>query len=337
MWRHEATGRFDLENPVMYTNAKTIGEAVAAKGEFRAGGTDIQERLRSRIAANALVDIHAIPNLDRVNFDDNGVTIGALARVADVGRHPLLQQRYPALTLPAQTLATPQIRSMATMGGVLCQRTRCWYYRHPDLGCPKKGNSTACSARAGNHHFGVCFDLGPCVHPHPSSIGCALLTYDAEIEVSGQGRISVADLYGDGSDPTRDHVLDEGELITHVYLPSAAGNERASYYRLMSRAWAEWPLVEVVARLMIDGNTIRDARVGIGGVANIPLRMTDVESALTGRPASQETFKTAARLSIERATPLPQTGYKLDMVVGSVLQALESAAEGGGGRVEFAI
>ncbi len=320
-----------------YTKADSIAAAVAATGEFRAGGTDLQERVHSGIATGALVDIQTLPDLDRIEFHQHGVTIGALARVADAGCHPRLQQEYPAFTLPAQTLATPQIRRMATLGGVLCQRTRCWYFRHPDLGCPKKGNAETCSARAGNHHLGVCFDFGPCVHPHPSSIGCALLTYDAELEVTGRGRMALKDLYGDGSDATRDHTLGEGELITQIHLPAAAAGERASYQRQMSRAWAEWPLVEVVVRLMIRGEVIQGARVGIGGVANIPFRLTEVEDALVGRPLSQDAFEAAARLSIQRASPLPQTGYKLDMVVGLVLEGLESAAAAGGGRVDFAV
>ncbi len=183
----------------------------------------------------------------------------------------------------------------------------------------------------------MCSKTRSSVHPHPSSIGCALLTYDAEIEVADRGRMTVAELYGDGTDATRDHMLDEGELITGVHLPPAAAGERASYQRQMSRAWAEWPLVEVVVRLIIDGESIHDARVGIGGVANIPFRLTEVESAWVGQPASQDTFEAASRLSIRRANPLPQTGYKLDMVVGLVLQGLESAVVVGGGRVEFAV
>ena len=198
----------------MYLKAQSIDEAVAASGEFRAGGTDLQERIRSGHHHGSLVDIQGLPDLDQIQFHSEGVTLGALARLDQVGRHARLQSEYPALTLPAQTLATPQIRSMGTLGGVLCQRTRCWYYRHPDLDCPKKGGTEGCPAREGNHHFGVCFDFGPCVHPHPSSIGCALLTYDAEIDVQGRGRISVAELFGDGKDVTRDHTLDEGQLIS---------------------------------------------------------------------------------------------------------------------------
>lgn len=318
----------------MYTRATSVEQASSASGEFRAGGTDLQERIRSRIATRDLVDIHNISGLDQIEFHSEGCTIGALATIDTVGHHERLQDEYSALTLPAQTLATPQIRSMGTMGGVLCQRTRCWYYRHTELGCPKKGNAESCPAREGNHHFGVCFDLGPCVHPHPSSIGCALLAYDGELDVTGRGRISVADLFGDGSDPTRDHTLNEGELITHIQLPPADDGEKSAYFRQMSRVWAEWPLVEVIVRLMMDGNMIREAKVGIGGVANIPFRLTEVEEALRGQEASDATFTAASALSIQRANPLPQTDYKLEMVVGSVLQTLESAATNeNGGRV----
>ncbi len=309
----------------MYTKAESIAQAIGAKGEFRAGGTDLQERIRSRIAVDAIIDIQRIPDLEKIEFHDSGVTIGALTTIETIGSHEQLQQKYPALTLPTQTLATPQIRSMGTMGGVLCQRTRCWYFRHPDLGCPKKGNASSCPARNGNHHFGVCFDLGPCVHPHPSSVGCALLTYDAEIEIAKRGRMTIADLFGDGSDPARDHTLKPGELITHVHLPPAADHELASCHRLMSRQWAEWPLVEVIVRLLMDGSTIRSAKIGIGGVANIPLRLTEVEQALAGKPADANTLRAAAELSTANANPLPQTGYKLEMARGAVLHTLESA------------
>ena len=309
----------------MYTDAKSIAEAVAATGELRAGGTDVQERIRSRIAGEAIVDIQRIPDLDIIEFHEQGTTIGALTTIESVGYHPRLNQEYPALTLPTRTLATPQIRSMGTMGGVLCQRTRCWYFRHPDLGCPKKGNASTCPAREGNHHLGVCFDLGPCVHPHPSSVGCALLTYDAEISVAQRGQVAVAELFGDGSDASRDHMLNSGELITHIHLPPAVAGEQAAYHRLMSRQWAEWPLVEVIVRLMLDGSSIRAAKIGIGGVANIPLRLTDVEQFLAGKSADATTFQAAADLSIANANPLPQTGYKLDMVRGTVRHTLELA------------
>ena len=312
----------------MHTNAKTIDEAVSAhqvSGEFRAGGTDVQERIRAGNLKLPLIDIQSIAGLDQIEFHESGTTIGALTTLDTVSSHARLQKGYPAFTLPTRTLATPQIRNFASLGGSLCQRSRCWYYRHPELGCPKKGNSDICSARDGNHQRGVCFDFGPCVAPHPSSVGCALLTYDAQVEVTGRGKISVSDLYGDGSDPTRDHTLEKGQMITHLHLPLPAENEKAAYYRMMSRKWAEWPAVEVVTRLMFEGDTISDAKISLGAVANIPFRLTEVEELLVGKPANEDTFQSAAQLSVARANPLPQTGYKLKMVVTSVFHTLQQA------------
>ena len=314
----------------MHTNAKSIEEAVAAHttaGEFRAGATDVQERIRAGNLVLPLIDIQSIVGLDKIEFHESGATIGALTTLEAVGSHARLQQDYPAFTLPTCSLATPQIRNFATLGGSLCQRSRCWYYRHPKLGCPKKGNSDTCSARDGNHERGVCFDLGPCVAPHPSSVGCALLAYDAQIEVTDRGRISVADLYGDGSDPTRDHTLEQGQMITHIHLPTPTAGERAAYYRMMSRKWAEWPAVEVIARMVLKGDVISEAKISIGAVANIPFRMPEVEELLVGNLANDETFQSAAQISIARANPLPQTGYKLKMVVASVLHTLQQAAQ----------
>jgi xanthine dehydrogenase YagS FAD-binding subunit len=308
------------------TTLTRIEEVIARTGEVRAGGTDLQERLRSGVTRAPVVDLQGLPGLSDVTWSaDGGATVGALVTVADVGRDARLAAKYPGLVLPARTLATPQIRAMATMGGVLLQRTRCAYFRHPELRCLKSGGS-ACLARAGDHHLGVCFDKGPCAYPHPSSIGMTLLAYEAEVEVHGRGRISVEALYGDGADPTRDHLLDAGEVLTRIHLPKPVEGERASYFRLMSRTWAEWPLVEVSVRLVAEGDSIGFARVAIGAVANVPLRLPRVEAALVGSPLTQATFERAADVATEGANPLPQTAYKVGLVRASVLEALEQAA-----------
>ena len=145
----------------MITIAKDIKDVEKAVGEIRAGGTDFQERRRSKVSRGAIIDITRLPELDQIDANAEGsLSIGALVTIEDIGTNELIQESYPGLALPAQTLATPQIRRMGTMGGVLCQRTRCWYYRHPDFSCYKKGGDS-CVAREGNHHFGVCFDFGP--------------------------------------------------------------------------------------------------------------------------------------------------------------------------------
>jgi xanthine dehydrogenase YagS FAD-binding subunit len=306
------------------TIARTTGD-ITADVEILAGGTDLSERLRSGISSQPLVDITRLPGLDTITGSGADPTnIGALVTITAAGTSERIQHDYPALAAPAQTLATPQIRAMGTIGGVLCQRSRCWYYRHPHLRCFKNGGDS-CPARDGNNHFGVAYDLGPCVAPHPSSIAIALLAYDGTFSTTARRAIAIAELYGDGSDPTRDHLLDSGELLTTVTLPPPTPEEHTAYVRLMSRAWAEWPLVECVTRLIVHGDTIEHARVCVGGVANIPLRLPRVEEALVGRSVSPETLTAAAGRATDGANPLDQTRYKLPMITATVLEALERA------------
>jgi xanthine dehydrogenase YagS FAD-binding subunit len=303
--------------------ATSIDDAVAAAGDYRAGGTDLQERLRHDVRPRPLVDLAPLDELTRIEpADDGGVTVGALVTVAAVATD--LATSHPAVAQTAAGLATPQIRSVATIGGNLMQRTRCWYYRHPALSCFKSGGD-GCPARDGDHSLGVVFDLGPCVHPHPSSIGMALLASDAQVEVTGRGRMPVAELWGDGSDPRHDHKLTDGELLTHVHLPTAWPGERAAYFRAISRFEAEWPLVEAVARVALDGDMVTHAAVAVGGVATVPLRLPGVEAALVGSPATQEALTAAAAVATDGASPLPRTGYKLALLAGAVLEVLERA------------
>ena len=304
----------------------TIGDALRATGEYRAGGTDLQQRLRSGVSSGPPVDLKPLPGLDRVEWDERGrARIGALVPVATLADDPRLAAAYPGLAQSAAALATPQIRAVGTLGGNLLQRNRCWYYRHPAISCLKKGGEH-CPARTGNHLFGVCFDLGPCVAPHPSTLGMALLVYAAQVELAGGGSRPVAALYGDGSDGHHDHQLSEHEILTAVHMPAPLEGERAAYVRTIGRAMAEWPLVEAIVRLAVTNGTIEFARAAAGGVAPIPRRLQPVEDALTGKPASAELLEQAASLSTEGASPLPLTHYKLDLLPRVVRDALNHAA-----------
>jgi xanthine dehydrogenase YagS FAD-binding subunit len=310
----------------MSIRAATIEQVIGVTGEIRAGGTDLQERRRSGIASGPIVDISRIAGLDKIIWNSDGsVTIGALVTIDAIASDEQIQRHYPGLALSAGGLATPQIRTRATLGGGLLQRNRCWYFRHPEFNCYKKGGDS-CPSRTGEHQYGVVFDLGPCVYPHPSTLGMTLLTYEAQIEVQGQGRRPIAALFGDGSDPSRDHLLDEGELLAAVILPPPIANERAAYFRAITRAEAEWPLVEASVRLLVESETIRLARVAVGGVANIPLRLPEVEAALEGQPLSQATLEQAAATASKGTRPLPMTSYKVALLQNTVLETLERAA-----------
>jgi xanthine dehydrogenase YagS FAD-binding subunit len=304
------------------TIATTLEDAFSANGEIRAGGTDFQERRRSGVSKGDIIDISRLSELKKMLWDDYGMIIGALVEITTFGMNPHVTRHYPGLAMAARSIATPQIRAVGTMGGTLLQRTRCRYYRHPNISCYKKGGD-CCPARIGIDHSGVCFDLGSCVYPHPSSIGMALLGYEAEVEIFRRARLKLIELYGDGSDPSCDHQLRSGELLSHIHLPPPVPNEQAAYSRIMIRAGAEWPLVECLVRLVIESGTIVFARVAVGGVANIPMRLPHVEAQLSGQRTEEKTLLAVAELAAQRVDPIPTAAYKAHLVSSAVLDALQ--------------
>jgi xanthine dehydrogenase YagS FAD-binding subunit len=302
----------------------TLEDAATRKAEFRAGGTDLQERRALRIATGDLVDLRDVSGLDEIALRDGELHVGARTRVQAIADHPDVRARFVGLAEAAGGLATPQIRRVATLAGNLLQRPRCWYFRNPAVQCSKRGGSE-CLARAGDHHYHGCFDLGPCVAVHASTLGMTLLAYDARVSVAGGKAMPIAELFGDGKDPRREHTLDAGTLVTGVIVPRPVVGERAAYFRAISRARAEWPLVESLVRLAVDGRTITHAAVAVGAVAPIPLRLPKVEAALVGKPADAASLQAAAALASAGAKPLPMTGYKVALLEATVLETLERA------------
>jgi xanthine dehydrogenase YagS FAD-binding subunit len=232
---------------------------------------------------------------------------------------------YPGLTAAAAGLATPQIRQVATLGGNLAQRSRCWYYRDPHIACFKKGGSS-CPAREGNHLYGVAFDLGPCVAPHPSTMAAALLAYDATVTTNLRRHLTLGQLLGDGSNGGADHALEPGEIIESIELGIPVVNERALYKRAISRSYAEWPLVEVVVRAVLADGAFTLIRIVSGGIAPVPLRLMAAESAVQRAKANAATITNAVAQSTLGAKPLARTGYKLDLLRGLVRDLLERIA-----------
>ena len=309
----------------MSTIAKTLSEAQAAKGEIRAAGTDLMDRLRHGLVSKPIVDISRIPDLDQIEFVSNGeCKIGALVTIHQLANFHGILEGFSGLAKAAGALANPQIRRAATVGGALLQRNRCWYFRHEDVSCFKKGGNS-CPMREGNHQYGVCIDLGPCVSPHPSTLGMALLAYDAEVEIFGKGKRKIADLYGDGTFTKSDHLLEEGDVLTHIYLMPNL-DEKAAYFRSISRSRAEWPLVEVLAKGKIDANGfLSRIRVVMGGVANIPLALPNIDAFLSGKRPSQALFLDAGKMAAKMANPLPNTAYKVELIEKTIATTLEMA------------
>lgn len=299
--------------------------SIAPAGEFRAAGTDLSERRRTGVSKGPIIDL-VLPGDDGIAWGaDGAATIGAFATIADIAADARIKDAYPGLAATAAGLATPQIRHLATLGGNLAQRSRCWYFRNPHIACLKKGG-TDCPARAGNHLYHVAFDLGPCIAPHPSSMAAALLAYEASVTTDRRNGISIAELLGDGSDGRADHALESGETIRSIGLRVPLAGERARYKRAISRSYAEWPLVEVCARAVIADGAFKSVRIAAGGIAPRPLRLKASEAALEGRSPTEATIANAAKFAGDGAKPLPMTGYKLDLLRGLVRDLLTQIA-----------
>ena len=307
----------------------TAAASIAAGGaaaEFRASGTDLSERRRSGVSRGPVIDIPPSPDLTGIAWDAAGAArIGALTSIAAIAADARLKGAFPGIAAAAGGLATPQIRRLATLGGNLAQRSRCWYFRNPHFDCLKKGGDS-CPAREGAHLYGVVFDLGPCVAPHPSTMATALLAYDARVKTSQRTGLTIEQLLGDGSNGAADHALDPGEMIEAIALPAPIAAERAAYQRAIGRTHAEWPLAEVVARVVISDGVFAYVRLSAGGVAPVPIRLSGAEAAAHGAPVSPATVAAAARAATQGAKPLPMTAYKLDLLSGLVQDVMEQCA-----------
>ncbi|PHP67797.1 molybdopterin dehydrogenase [Zhengella mangrovi] len=309
------------------TSRSNIMDAV----EWRAGSTDLSERRRTGISRGPITDLIPTPEMREILVvAGEGARIGSSVTLEAIGADKRLAKTYPGIAATVKLLATPQIRHVATLGGNLAQRSRCWYFRNPNISCLKKGGSD-CPARAGNHYYGVAFDLGPCIAPHPSSMATALLAYDATIRTDRRDGLTLDALYGDGSNGSLDHRLEPGEVIISIDLPPAATSEFATYERAISRAQAEWPLVEIAARIIVKDARFQLVRLVAGGIAPVPLRLVGAEKAAKDALAETDIFTIAAKAAIEGAKPMPMSAYKLKLLEGLVYDVLEQCAEASAG------
>lgn len=303
--------------------SSSMASATVSPAEFRAGGTDLSERRRSGVSRGPLIDLVQPPGTPSVEWDARGsARINAFCSIAAIAADPKLGAAYPGLVAAAGSLGTPQVRHVATLGGNLAQRSRCWYYRDPQIACLKKNGAT-CPAREGNHLYGVAFDLGPCVAPHASTMAAALMAYEATVKTNLRARVTIQQLLGDGSSGVSDNTLAQGEIIESVGLGIPIAGERGLYRRAISRSYAEWPLVEVVVRAVIENGTFKLVRIVSGAIAPVPLRLRAAESAAQGAIANTATIARTVAQSTLGAKPLAMTGYKLDLLQGLLRDLLE--------------
>ena len=325
--------------PFDYASAQTVDDAIAllategADGAVRplAGGTDLLPLIKADVWTPArLIDVKRVPELtDEVRDGADGLTLGALTTLAQLETHATVRERYAVLAEAAGLAATPQLRNMATVGGNLLQRPRCWYFRSHLFQCWLKGGDE-CQAREGENQQHAIFDLSPCVAVHPSDLPTALLVLDAEVRLrgaSGERTVPLADFFAPPTEDRRtETTLGQDELILSVQVPSPAPGTRSTYLKAMDRKVWAFALVGVAAVARVEGGTIREARLGLSGVANVPWRARDAEGLLAGARPSAELFERAADAALADAESLRDNGYKLPLARALIRRALASLA-----------
>jgi xanthine dehydrogenase YagS FAD-binding subunit len=319
--------------PFNYTRVATADEAVktvAAQPQARylGGGTNLLDLMKDNVeSASDLVDVTRL-QLTEIAEKNGGVSIGALAKNSDTANHPLIRTRYPLLTQAMLAAASAQIRNMATNGGNLLQRTRCGYFYDTALPCNKRAPGTGCGAREGLNRMHAIFGASEqCVAVHPSDMAVALAALDAKIHVrtpDGTERvIPMADFHRlPGDHPERDNTLEHGELIERIELPPSNFADHSYYLKIRDRTSYAFALVSVAAALELDGDTIKDARLAMGGVAHKPWRAHQAEKALIGKKATDENFAAAAEAEMKAAQPLTHNAYKVELGQRAIVRAL---------------
>jgi xanthine dehydrogenase YagS FAD-binding subunit len=268
-------------------------------------------------------------------LEGGGLRIGAMARNSHVAHHELVRTRYPVLSEALLSGASPQLRNMATVGGNIMQRTRCYYFRDLSFACNKRAPGSGCPAIDGfNRIHAILGTSENCIATHPSDMNVALVALDAVIRVQGhQGErtIPFEEFHLEpGDTPERENVLQAGELITAVDIPASPFAARSHYLKVRDRASYEFALASVAVGLEMNGGRIGAARVAVGGVATKPWRARGVEKILSGQSPSEDLFVRAAQASVEGARPRGDNAFKVELLPRAVTKALRTVAGTGG-------
>jgi len=320
-----------------YSRAGNVAEAVSLiagspTAKFIAGGTNLIDLMKMDVEQpTRLIDISRL-QLNRVEETANGgLLIGALMPNSDLAWHKLVEQRYPVLSSAIQAGASQQLRNMATTGGNLLQRTRCHYFYDTATPCNKRLPGSGCSAIDGiNRMHAILGASDACIATHPSDMCVALAMLEAKVHVtgaSGERVIAFADFHRlPGDTPQRDTNLDAGEIITAVELPPRGFASNYTYLKIRDRLSYAFALVSVAAGLELNGDTITEARLALGGVAHRPWRDTQAEAALRGQAPGQASFAQAANLMLRDAKGFEHNAFKIDLARRCIVRALTQAA-----------
>ncbi|CAM3465918.1 xanthine dehydrogenase family protein subunit M [Kibdelosporangium persicum] len=312
-----------------YARATSVTEAVRLArrpgAAFVAGGTELLNLMKDSVQApDLVVDVNPVP-LAEITQHADMVRIGALARMTDVARHPLVRDGFPLVSQALMASASGQVRNMASIGGNLMQRTRCWYFRDAAMPCNTRSPGSGCPAVNGENRWHAVFGgSDSCIKVHPSDLAVALTALDARVLIDGRPPVPIRDFYVlPGATPQVETVLRHGEMITGVEIPRAAGTSR--YVKVRDRASFEFALVSVAVLLHTRHGVVQDVRLAFGGVAPKPWRSVDAEDVLRGRRLTDRLLDEAAEVAVRGASARRHNGFKIELLKRTVRAALDGA------------
>jgi xanthine dehydrogenase YagS FAD-binding subunit len=308
-------------------NLEEAGAELRRGGVLLAGGIDLLTLLKERlIEPPSVVNLKSLKDLKGIQMGPP-LRLGALVTLREIAENEGIRRNYPALAESALSVASPQIRNVGTLGGNLCQRPRCWYFRNEEIHCLKKGG-VACFAVAGNNEYHAILGGGPCHIVHPSDLAPALIALNATV-VTNKRRMNLEQFFVLPRENVKaENVLEKDEIVTHVEIPRDSLGWRSTYVKVRERPSFDWALVgcAVALRLSPEG-TVNDARVVLSGVAPIPWRSPEAEGALKGKKINDIIAEEAGRLALQKATPMTQNAYKVKLAQNTVRWAILKAVE----------
>ena len=323
---------FELFQPANVNDALTLLDRHGSNAWIMAGGLDTFDWLKDRSKrTNVVIDLSQMSELRGVKEVDGGVEIGALTTLTEVGRHPVIREKFGLLMEAAELVASPQIRNQGTLGGNVSQDTRCWYYRS-GWTCYRAGGNIcyADTPTAINREHAI-LNADRCVAVSPSDTAPALIALDAKMVIRSRSgeRVVDAEQYfvGPAIEITRMTVLRPGELLTAIRIPGTWAGAQFYFEKVRDRQVWDFPLVNVASAMKASGGTIQQLRLAVGAVAATPLRLTAVETAVAGKPRNEETADMAGRLAVEGAQPLRYNAYKIPLMRNLVKRAIRGAGQ----------
>lgn len=319
-------------HPFEYVEPKSLKEAVAALGKDAkplAGGIDLLDELKSHlIEPKRVVNLKSIPGLREIELSNKGLILGALVTLAEIESQPQLQKGYRALVQAAHAVGSPQIRNVGTLGGNLCQRPRCWYYREEHTLCLKKGGGR-CYAWDGENQYHAILGGGPCYIVHPSDCAPALIAFGASVTIfssSGERELPLEEFFVLPSQNLyQETILKPDEIVIRVQVPRPAPGTCSAYVKIRERDSFDWALASAAVVLRMRNGVCQSARVVLGGVAPIPWRSKEAEAVLKGKPIDDQTALAAGTAAVQEAKPLAKNAYKVTLAKNAVRMALLEA------------